>query len=88
MERKYRVLSLNNVLLEYRIPVYNQLFAYFDVTVAHHGKLVNSDKAKFKQIQLNPKKIGPFISFKENISELAKQYDTVIALGDLHFFLF
>ena len=88
MERKYRVLSLTNVILEYRIPVYNQLSAYFDVTVAHHGKPVNSIKAKFKQIQLNPKKIGPFIGFKENISELAKQYDAVIALGDLHYLPF
>lgn len=88
MERKYRILSLTNVILEYRIPVYNLLSEYFDVTVAHHGKPVSSDNAKFKQIRLTPKNIGPFISFNENITQLAKQYDAVIALGDLHYIPF
>src|SRR5690554_3103216 len=87
MERKYRILFLTNVILEYRIPVYNLLSEYFDVTVAHHGKLIN-DEVKFKQILLTRKNIGPFISFKENISQLAKQYDAVIALGDLHYIPF
>ena len=88
MERKYRVLSLTNVILEYRIPVYNLLSDCFDVTVAHHGKPIDEDKVKFKQILLTRRNIGPFISFKENITQLAKQFDAVIALGDLHYLPF
>lgn len=88
MERKYRILSLTNVILEYRIPVYNLLSDYFDVTVAHHGKPIDENKLKFKQIVLTHRNIGPFISFKENIFELSKQFDAVIALGDLHYFPF
>ena len=50
--KKIKVLSLTNKILEYRIPVYNRLSEYFDVTVAHHGELVNKSKAQFKQISL------------------------------------
>lgn len=86
--KKVKVLSLTNKILEYRVPVYNRLSEYFDITVAHHGKPVSKSKAKFKQLPLTLKKIGPFIYFKENISELAKKYDSVIALGDLHYYPF
>lgn len=88
MKRKYRVLSLTNVILEYRIPVYNNLSDYFDVTIAHHGTPICDDIVKFHQIILTPKKIGPFTIFKENIEQLAKQYDAVVALGDLHYLSF
>ena len=88
MSSKYKVLSLTNKVLEYRIPVYNRLSEYFDVTIAHHGKTISDDKVNFKQISLTPKKIGPFIFFKEKIERLANQYDAVIALGDLHYFPF
>ena len=86
--KKIKVLSLTNKILEYRIPVYNRLSEYFDVTVAHHGELVNKSKAQFKQISLTLKRLGPFIYFKEDISKIAKQYEAVIALGDLHYFPF
>ncbi len=88
MSHKYRILSLTNIVLDYRIPVYNRLSEYFDVTVAHHGELVNESKAQFKQILLTPKRLGPFIYFKEDIPKLAKQYNAVIALGDLHYLPF
>jgi len=79
---KIKLLSLTNVILEYRIPVYNQLAEYFDVTVAHFGVKVNENKTKFKQIILTKKKKGPFIFFKEDIFKLASEYEAVIALGE------
>jgi glycosyltransferase involved in cell wall biosynthesis len=85
MNNKKKLLSLTNRVLEYRIPVYNQLAEKYDITIAHHGKKVNEENLKFKQIILNPIKRGPFITFKENITELAMKYDAVIALGDLHY---
>lgn len=63
--KKVKVLSLTNKILEYRVPVYNRLSEYFDITVAHHGKPVSKSKAKFKQLPLTLKKIGPFIYFKD-----------------------
>lgn len=81
---KIKLLSLTNCVLEYRIPVYNLLSETFDVTVAHYGKMVPVEKAKFKQIILSPKKRGPFTVFKEDIEKIASNYDSVIALGDLH----
>ena len=85
---KLKVLSLTNVVLEYRIPVYNQLAEFFDVTVAHYGRKVSSDKVKFRQIILSPRKRGPFTFFKENLVTLASDFDAVIALGDLRMLSF
>lgn len=82
---KPRLLRLTNCIMHYNIPTYNLLNEHYDLTVAHYGKKVNEDQVSFNQIILSPKNIGPFIYFKENIYEIAKQYDAVIALGDLHF---
>lgn len=82
---KLRLLSLTNVVLEYRVPVYNLLSETFDVTIAHHGKLVQGENIKFKQIILHPKKISVFTYFQENIYKIANEFDIVIALGDFHY---
>lgn len=80
-----KLIVFTNVLLEYRMPVYNMLCNYFDVTVAHWGKeLVNSTNVKFKQIRLTHRNLMGFIFFNENIRNIAKEYDAVIALSDLH----
>jgi glycosyltransferase involved in cell wall biosynthesis len=70
--------------MHYNIPTYNKLSQYYNLTVAHYGKEVEKAKVSFNQIILTRKKIGPFIYFKENIYQLAKKYDAVLALGDLH----
>lgn len=83
-EKRIRLLSLTNCILEYRIPVYNKLADYFDVTVAHYGNPIDTQKARFSQIILNPRNFGPIILFKENIRELASQFDSVLSFDDLH----
>lgn len=84
MKMKKKLISFTNVILEYRLPVYNKLTDYFDVTVAHWGERVDSEKAKFRQLTLTPKKRKSFVFFEESISTIAKEYDAVIALGDMH----
>lgn len=79
-----RLLRLTNCILDYRLPVYNELGKNYDLTVAHYGVPVSSDFTNFKQIILHPRKIGPFTFFEENIDNLAKHYDAVLVMGDLH----
>jgi glycosyltransferase involved in cell wall biosynthesis len=70
--------------MHYSIPTYNKLSEYYELSVAHFGEKVAQSKVTFNQIILTPKKFGPFTYFKENIYKLSKQYDAVLALGDLH----
>lgn len=83
-EIKPKLLRLTNTIMHYSIPVNNLLSNYFDVTVAHYGKKNDDSSIKFKQIILNPKKLGPFTYFKEDIYKLCQEYDAIIALADLH----
>jgi len=83
-EYKPKLLRLTNTIMHYSIPVNNMLCEYFDVTVAHYGKIYESKDVKFKQIILTPITKGTFTYFKENIYKLCMQYDSVIALSDLH----
>lgn len=83
-QRKKKLLILTNCIPEYRISVYNLLAESFELTVGHYGKEIISVGLKFKQIILIPKKCGPFITLKKNVSKIALNYDAVIAMGDLH----
>lgn len=86
--KKLKLLILTNCVLEYRIPVYNQLAEKYDITIAHYGKLIDKENINFKQLLINPVKRGPFVFFKENIKKLASNFDAVVALGDLHYWPF
>ncbi|GHT33574.1 glycosyl transferase [Bacteroidia bacterium] len=70
--------------MHYGIPVNNLLVQNYDLTLAHYGEKLIGDDILFKQIILTPKKIGPFIYFKENIYKLCQKFDAVIVLSDLH----
>jgi len=83
---RVKLLRLTNCIKEYNIPAYNMLSQYYDLTIAHYGNKVDDKKVRFNQIILSPKKIFTFIYFEENIYELSKKYDAVLALGDLHVF--
>jgi len=87
-DKRLKVLSLTNSILEYRIPVYNLLAESYDLTVAHYGKKIDQDRIKFKQIILTKSKRGPFVIIKENVRKIASQFDAVISEGDLHILSF
>lgn len=78
-----KVLILYNKIFDYRIPIWNILAEQCDLTVAYcEGK--DKSGCNFKRIALKePYRLGPFSFHKENIYKLAKQYDVVIALGNI-----
>lgn len=81
--KETKVLILYNKLMDYRIPICNLLAQKCDLTFAYcQGK--DSDGCDFKKIRLkDPKIIGPFTFQRENIYKLCKDYDVVIALGNI-----
>jgi glycosyltransferase involved in cell wall biosynthesis len=83
-KEKIKLLRLTNCIMHYSLPTYNALAEYYDLTVAHYGNRVDDSLTNFKQIILTKRNIGSFVYFKENIYQLAKKFDTVLALGDLH----
>ena len=83
-ESMNKVLILYNKLFHYRIPVFNILSEWCDLTVAYcYDSEVDMGKVKFKTLKLTPVKIGPFTLQRENIYKICKQYDSVIVYGEL-----
>jgi glycosyltransferase involved in cell wall biosynthesis len=83
-EKRIKLLKLTNKIPHYNLPAYNLIGDKYDFTIAHWGDYVPDEETNFKQIILTPQIFKSFVFFKENISKLAKKYDAVIALGDLH----
>lgn len=83
---KPKVLILYNQLFHYRIPVLNILAKKCDLTVTYsEGNEVSvPDNVDFKVIYLKPLfKSERFIIQRENIRKLSRNYDVVIAYGDI-----
>lgn len=82
--KKIKLLKLTNKIPHYNLPAYNLIGDKYDFTIAHWGDYIPDKDTNFKQIILTPKLFKSLVFFKENISKLAKDYDAVISLGDLH----
>ena len=54
MNKKKKLLILQNKILNYRVPVYEELHKQYEVTVIHAGKPVN---ASFNEKILKPYKV-------------------------------
>lgn len=79
-----KVLILYNKIFHYRIPVWNILSERCDLTVTYSlGDIPKDLEIKFKIKYLPIKKVGPFVWHKDNIRSLSKQYDVVIAYGNI-----
>jgi glycosyltransferase involved in cell wall biosynthesis len=77
-----KVLFLQNVLFDYRVPFYNGLVKRgYEVTVLHSGR-ANELEREFEERIVPLKKIGPF-HFQSQRPDLSK-YDVVIAMFDLY----
>lgn len=84
--KKPRVAVLYNKIFHYRIPVWNLLAEKCELTVAYSdgdGKVPDGLTCKFQIMYLPYRKIGKFIVQKANIRKLAKNYDVVVAYGDI-----
>ncbi|MHB1105220.1 MAG: glycosyltransferase family 4 protein [Lutibacter sp.] len=81
---KKDILILYNFILHYRIPFFNVLSQYYNVTVLHSGKECVGSDDKFTEIIVPVKKMGPFYFQKGVLAEVNKEkYDIIIALFDI-----
>ncbi len=82
---KPKVLILYNGVQDYRIPILNIVANHYDLTIAYtEGKAPDLDQVNFRVIRLSePRKLGPFLIHRENISKLCNAFDAVISIGEL-----
>lgn len=83
---KPKVIILYNKIFHYRIPVWNELTEHCDLTVTYSqgdGKVPDGMECKFKIMYLPAKKYKFIVWQKDNIRKLVKDYDAVIAYGNI-----
>ena len=82
----YKVIILYNKIFHYRIPVWNELAKKCDLTVTYSegdGKVPDNMEVNFKIMQLPARSIKGIVLQKANIRKLCRQYDAVIAYGNI-----
>ena len=87
MDRTLKVIVLYNKLFHYRIPIWNILAQKCDLTVAYsfgNGDIPTDMPCNFKVLHL-PANIylGKIVIQKTNVRKLVKNYDAVIAYGNI-----
>ena len=76
-----RVLIVQNVIMHYRISLYDKISEFCDLTVAHSGKPVEV-AIKFNEVILNRRTINGFV-WQIGIKSLSKDFNVVILMFDL-----
>lgn len=80
-----KILILQNMILHYRKPIYNELSKYYDVTVLHSGSKSVGNDDKYKELITPVRRMCPFFLQSGVLSEMRTgQYDVVIAMFDIH----
>ena len=82
-----RVLIVQNVIPHYRVDFYLELAKKFDLTILHSGCNVLNGDYSIQELVVPLYKIGPFYYQKGILSEYYKQYDFIVTMCDLHWFL-
>lgn len=82
-----KILIIQNEIMHYRKPIYNELAKYYDITILHSGNKSINNEDKYKEIIVSYKKIGPF-SFQEKVLKFANnnEYDAIIAMFDIRIY--
>lgn len=86
MINRPKVIILYNKLFHYRIPVWNELAKFCDLTVTYSegdGKVPDGMAVDFKIIHLPAWSIKGLVVQKANIRKLCRNYDAVIAYGNI-----
>lgn len=82
-----KVIILYNNLYHYRIPVWNELGKRCDLTVTYtngSGEVPAGVQCNFKILHLPAKRVlGRITIHRDNIRRLVKDYDAIIAYGDI-----
>lgn len=80
-----KVLLLNPLIPDYRIPIFNLLGEKVELTVAHSGKIRTENSLKFTQKYIPLKHFGPFSFYPINLNKLCNHYDVVISEGNIRY---
>lgn len=80
---KKRVLILYNSLWHYRLPIFSILGEKYDLTVAYSLGGDGNKTFNFKTVKFPVFKIGRFVIHKDKLKEYCKDFDIVIAYGDI-----
>lgn len=78
-----KILLINPLIPDYRVPIFNIIGSKFDLTVLHSGTIIN--EYLFKQQYFELKKIGPFFWSSINLNKLCKQYDIIISEANIRY---
>lgn len=81
--KKIKVLILYNRLFHYRIPIFNILAKYVDLTVAYSQGPGTKEKLNFETVKLPIFKYKRVVIHRNNVYKMCRQYDVVIAYGDI-----
>lgn len=83
-----KILILQNEIMQYRKPVYNELSKYYEVTVLHSGKKSIVIEDKYKEIIADVKQLGPLYLQSGVLGKVrSNQYDIVIAMFDVRWIM-
>lgn len=83
---RIKIIILYNKLFHYRIPVWNELAKMCDLTVAYSegdGSVPEGMEVLFRIVYLPAKDFKGFVLQKTNIRKFCRQYDAVIAYGNI-----
>lgn len=80
---RQKVLIVYNRVFPYRVPIFNLLSKYYDLTLSYSLGAPFEGKVDFETIYLPIKSYGKFVIHKRNLKKLAEQFDVVIGYGDI-----
>lgn len=86
MERKIKVIKLENTIKHYNVPVYNIINQKYDLTVLYYEESSDSaiENCEFKTIHVPWIKFSKFTYLKKNISKICSEYEVVIAVDSIN----
>jgi len=80
-----KILIIQNTILHYRKPVYNELSKYYNVTVLHSGSRSVDKCDTYKEIITPVRKLGSFFLQAGVLKAVRSgKYDVVVAMFDVH----
>lgn len=80
-----KVLLINPLIPDYRIPIFNLLGSKLDLTVLHSGNIRNEQNLSFKQKYFENKKLGPFYWSNINLNKICKEFDVIISEANIRY---
>lgn len=84
IDKKPKLLILQNNLVEYRMPVFNALSDYYNLTVGYRDNDESVSNKRFESIRIETRKIGHLFFCKRGFYSFIKQFDIILFLTDLH----